>query len=40
VFVSHDGWAEVVHPNGASLESEERAFEQAELKCRTLRPAS
>jgi len=40
VFVSHDGWAEVVRPNGATLESLEKVFAEADLKIRTLRPAS
>lgn len=40
VFVSHDGWAEVVHPNGTSLEPAREQLVSAKLECRTLRPAS
>ena len=40
VFVSHDGWAEFVRPNGESLEPLEKLFTEANIKCRTPRPAS
>jgi hypothetical protein len=40
VFVSHDGWAEFVRPNGATLGPLETIFAEASLKFSTLRPAS
>ncbi len=40
VFVSHDGWAEFVRRNGVPLGPLEKVFAKAELKFRTVRPAS
>jgi hypothetical protein len=40
VFISHDGWAELVRPNGTSLEATQSEFAKAKFKCRISRPAS
>lgn len=39
VYVSHDGWAEFVRPNGVDLKPLEKVFADAEFKTRALRPA-
>jgi hypothetical protein len=40
VFVSHDGWAECVHPNGQELLGLQEVFAGAKLEHRIVRPAS